>query len=71
MVYELWEDSEDDSLTFTTTANAQWMRQMGILGCHFAKKKWEVEADSWEEAMTKLHEHMDWKPYTPMEEDNE
>jgi len=28
---------------------------------------WTVDADSWEEAMTKYHDHMGWEPYVPMD----
>ena len=28
---------------------------------------WTVDADTYDEAMTKYHRHMGWEPYVPME----
>jgi hypothetical protein len=27
----------------------------------------EIEGDSWEDCMSKYHEHMGWEPYIPMD----
>lgn len=34
-------------------------------------KAWEVEANSWDEAMALYHEHMGWEPYVPWDSQDE
>ena len=29
----------------------------------------EIDGDSWEDCMVKYHEHMNWEPYIPMDDD--
>lgn len=29
----------------------------------------EIDGDDWEDCMAKYHEHMEWEPYVPMDDD--
>jgi len=64
MRYELWVAGDGTEATFAPPENIKIIRKHAGLGKN-AKLKWTVEADTWEEAMTKYHEHMGWEPYKP------
>lgn len=66
--YEAWR--EPGCLSFGPQEALARDRASGFISAG-AQKIWTVEADSWEEAMTKYHEHMDWEPYVPMEDPDE
>lgn len=61
MLYEIWKSSS--SSTFIPSDH----NQKDILLEPDAEFIGNIEADSWEEAMTKYHEFMGWEPYKPMD----
>lgn len=79
MLYELWQHGgqtcfiphdhpQKEMLTTDVPVADQHTKPWEELAKVSFTKTWEVEADSWEEACTKLHEHMGWEPYQPMED---
>lgn len=64
--YELWED-EDGSLEFFASDNDAVRQGLSEV----AKCIWEVEADSYNEAMAKRNEYLGWEPYVPIVESDE
>lgn len=61
MIYEIWQN-ETSSTIFPENHP-----QTDILIEPDAICVGTIEADSWDEAMTKYHELMDWEPYVPMD----
>jgi hypothetical protein len=62
MIIEHWMD--DNSNTAFIKGNYQEYLFTGT-----PVKCCEIEGDSWEDCMKKYHEHMEWEPYIPMDED--
>lgn len=60
MKYQGWREEDEDSVqdTFSTEENCK-----KLLVGNTAKLIFEVEANSWTEAMTKWHEFNGWEPY--------
>ena len=64
MIFEHWEDDGGSGHTLIEKDNKH--KEVMTLGL---TKKWEVEADSWIEAMNLYYEHMGWGEYQPMKND--
>jgi len=62
--YELWYSEEEESFASFEKVDE---RNRKLLPAD-ARKIWEVEAETWEEAQIKIHEFMGWEPYKPMNE---
>lgn len=60
-VYDLREEPMD-SLTFFPVSNESARALLG----KDAELVWSCVASSWDEAQTKKHEFLGWKPYVPM-----
>lgn len=69
MIYELWqsEDKTEDCFTSQDSYMRQPYLKKDVNGKNMIKV-WEVEADTWDDAMIKHHEHMGWAPYIPFDE---
>lgn len=64
--YEAWEDGE--SLTFSCPETIEAQKEAGLI-LPGAKKVFETDAETWDEAMTRLHEFKGWEPYVPMKDE--
>lgn len=60
VLHELWEDPEDDSLSFGLATGAPPAHLSSS-----ARLVWTVEAASHGEAMTRYYAHQGWAPYKP------
>ena len=60
--YELWWSDSEGSYTFFADDNNA---TRAILPGD-AVIDWHTEASSWAEAQTKMHEHLGWEAYKPM-----
>ena len=58
--YEAWDDEGD--ITFAPTQNISEQKSKGLISPE-AKKLYEIEAESHEEAMTEHYKKMGWSPY--------
>lgn len=67
--YEIWDDSDEKcrSVTMFPAGSGSDPHYL-LLGPH-AKLLRTIEANSWNEAMTKHHELMGWEPYVPIPEE--
>lgn len=65
MKYELWHSATDNAFTFFPSDSPP---MLGVIEPD-ARKLWTVEAGSWNEAQTKMHEFLGWEPYIPVEDD--
>jgi len=66
MKFEHWQNETENT---ETVVPADYDPAMKVLICgEGAKLCCVIEADSWNEAMTKYHEHQGWGPYVPFEE---
>ena len=59
--FELWSSEEEGSLSFFESKDERSRRLLSP----DSKLIWRVDAPSWVEAKTRLHEHMGWEPYVP------
>lgn len=77
MKYEHWKEDGTDNPEacggdlFTTAANIEAIkpdpkRNWELVGLEFCCN---IEAESWVDAMTQYHKHMEWNDYVPMKED--
>jgi len=64
MKFEHWRD-KDDGDSFFDAENDSARRVL----LPTAVKCCEIEAPTWEAAMTAYHEHQGWEPYVPMSEE--
>lgn len=71
MIYQHWTEDENytgedrvagDDIFAPTEFFSDPKNAWQVIGLKFCCR---VEADSWTEAMTKYHEHMEWEPYIP------
>lgn len=65
MLYELWEARDEGGDGFTFIPENHPQRSRLTRGSVLV---WSVEADNWEEANQKRHEHMGWEPYKPLKD---
>ena len=65
MTYELWIEDEGADGKDSMLIPADHPQKASLTAN--AALQWSCEADSWEEAMNKYHEHMGWEPYKPTE----
>lgn len=63
--YEGWKDTE--SITFACPETIQAQKVAGLIAWN-AKKLCVIEAETFDEAMVKFHEFMEWEPYKPPKE---
>ena len=61
--YECW--SEESGITFTEAENAIKMRKQGLIS-KSAVLLYEIEAQTWDEAMAEHYKKQGWKPYLPI-----
>jgi hypothetical protein len=59
--WELWAADSGHDLSFFPVGNESARRLLRP----DANLVWTVEADSYDDAMTKYYEHMGWAPYRP------
>jgi uncharacterized protein (DUF433 family) len=67
--WELWESIIENSHTFSTSENIADMFAKHVMPSD-AERIWVMEARSYIEAQTKLHEYMGWKTYKPILDEN-
>lgn len=63
IIFEAWED--DDGVTFSTQENITDFKQKGLISSE-AWRLYQIEAQSYEDAMVLHHEKMGWEPYKPI-----
>lgn len=63
IIFEAWED--DDGVTFSTQENINDYKQKGLISSK-AWRLYQIEAQSYEDAMVLHHKKMGWEPYKPM-----
>lgn len=63
IIFEAWED--ENGITFTTKENIVDFRSKSLIS-NDAKFLYQIEAASYEEAMTLHHIKMEWEPYIPL-----
>ena len=68
MKYELWRHEAKDVVEDAFFAVDENYQQHPELDDQNFCLVWCVEAETYDEAMQKYHEHMDWEPYKPMPE---
>ena len=61
MRYEIWQNDTSSTLFQENHPQRNLLIEPG------AQCVGTVEADSWDEAMTKYHQFMEWEPYVPMD----
>ncbi|HBA71220.1 MAG: hypothetical protein A2X82_17650 [Geobacteraceae bacterium GWC2_55_20] len=64
-IYEAWDDPDNDCVSVGTVESITDQMKKGIISSR-AFFLHRVEADTWEDAMTKHHEIMSFAPYVPM-----
>ena len=67
MVIEHWYD--DESTSVFPKGDQRNLDLQKELAVGTPVKCCEIEGETWEECMTKYHEHMGWEPYVPMDEE--
>ena len=70
MTIEHWETEHSTFCTVKGVPESERVRQMSELDEGPATKCCEIEGETWDECMTKYHEHMEWKPYVPMSDEH-
>jgi hypothetical protein len=70
MKYELWQHEEAGEVVGYTflPVDELYERRLQLLETG-SELVWTVEADTYNEAMKLYHEHMDWEPYKPWEDE--
>jgi len=63
MIYEAWKDTM--SITFACPETIEAQKKAGLIAKN-AELLHLIEAEEWNDAMTQLHERMDWEPYKPL-----
>lgn len=69
MKYELWQSTSRRVNTYTLL-RAGDLQNQALLESG-AKVIWKFDADNWEKACRKQHEHLGWEPYKPIDNPGE
>ena len=66
MTYELWQSQDENVASQAFVAVDQNYLKHPEISDGQHQLIWSVDADSYNDAMTRYHEFMDWEPYKPM-----